>query len=73
MLLLGLETSHATTEFLLSLSDEGHVLQRRRVPFGAPSCPELLGDLRWLMEDFLSDATAAAPVRAAAVRNTNAC
>ena len=36
--------------------------------FDSPSSRELLEDLRWFMEDFLGDATATGPVRAAATK-----
>ena len=68
MLVLRVDAAQPQTgsaDIVISLSEHNTLLHEVRVPFDNPTSPGLLEDLRWLMEDFLADATSAGPVRAA--------
>ena len=68
MLVLRVDAAQPQTgsaDIVISLSERNTLLHEVRVPFDNPTSPGLLEDLRWLMEDFLADATSAGPVRAA--------
>lgn len=54
-------------EIRLSL-DDGTSSGEITIPFDSPTDPTTLKDVRWFMEDFLADLTAAGPLRAAGVR-----
>jgi tetratricopeptide (TPR) repeat protein len=71
MLVLRADVSQPITgsaEIALSLSEHDKLLHEARVRFEGASSHDLLEDVRWLMEEFLGDATAAGPVRAAATK-----
>lgn len=70
MLIVRIEAAQpnaASAEINLTLFEEDGCSRLARIPFNAPTSPELVRDVGWLMEDFLQDATAAAPVRAAEI------
>jgi len=62
-------TAAGHLEIILQLCEDGRVTSRAALSFNSPTDRELLEDLRWLMEDFLSDGSEASRVRAARVKD----